>query len=183
MNGVDTIYAGRPMPTIYGGRPMPTVLAGASAPMPAIWPRTNGMCAAVVACCCKGPINVGPGEIATFSINWAPWLNTIPGYKVHAIASASLFDMMESPPVPPDPTIIKVTTSVPGADPVPVDNADVASLISLIPPFGTQVAIEAGLSARIGDQYKLNICITARDCDGRTSRQCDCFVIVISDCG
>lgn len=180
MNGPVTIFGGRPMGALYGGRPMPSLYGGQS---PAIWPRTNGMCAPVVACCCKGPVNIGPGEIAVLGINWGPWIGTIPTYKVHAIASASLIDMMESPPSPPDPDVIKVTTSVPGTDPVPVDNADVASMISLIPPMGTQVAIEVGLGARIGDQYRLNICVTARDCDGRTARQCDCWVITISDCG
>lgn len=183
MNGPTTIFAGRAVPSIYAGRAVPTTYAGQSGAMPAIWPRTNGMCAPVVSCCCKGPLNVGPGEMQVFPISWATWLSSIPDYKISAIASASLWDMMESPPVPADPAIVKVTSGVPGVDPVPVDNANVAGLISFIPPLGMQVAIEAGLGARIGDQFKLNVCVTARDCDGRTARQCDCFVIVISDCG
>lgn len=177
-----TIYGGRPMSGFYGGRPMPGSFAGQSSPMPAIWPRTNGMCAPVVSCCCKGPVNIGPGEIYTLAINWSPWLSTIEGFKLHSIASASLLDMMESPPLAADPDIIRVTTSVPGTDPDPLDNADVGSMISIIPPIGMIVAIEVSEDARIGDQYKLNICATARDCDGRTSRQCDCWVVVISAC-
>lgn len=181
-NGGSTIYAGRATNSIYTGRATPAIPAGAYAfPRGAVagWP-SQGLCAPPVQCCCKGPVNIAPGEIQSLVMQWATWLDSVPGYALNAVASASLWDMTTSPPQPANPDVIKVVSGG-GADEEP-DNSEVKSLVGLIPPYGTQVLIEASADAEIGAQYKLEICLVARDCDGRKIRQCDCVVIVIAEC-
>lgn len=183
------IYAGRASGTIYAGRATPG-LGGLGVGGPVgyaggrfdAWPypRGNGACAPVVPCCCKGPVQIAPGETQSIVLSWERWLNSVPGYQLNTVAEASLYDMTQSPPVPADDTVIKITSGIPGND--PTDNADAAGLVGLVPPFGSQVLIEAAKTAVIGAQYRLSICMIARDCDGRKIRQCDCVVIVIAEC-
>lgn len=181
----NTIFAGRATGSVFAGRATPTILAG---PDTAMFPRgttpgwpSQGICSPVQQCCCKGPVNVAPGEIQSIVLNWGRWIDSVPGYQLNTIDEVSLFDMSLTPPQPADPAVIKVVSGK-GDDPDPPDNSAAKGLAGLIPPYGTQVLIEAGATARIGAQYKLNICLIARDCDGRKIRQCDCVVITIAEC-
>lgn len=194
--GSVTLYAGRATGTIYAGGSRP-VYAGApwfpngfnSPSSPAAWGRSGGMCAPVTQCCCQGPINVAPGEIKSILLNWSPWIDDNPGYNLAKVASARLDDMTQGRPRPADPDVIKVTTGIPGEDPPVIDNADVASLVRVIPGNqaagtapGTQTIIDVSEDAQIGDQYKLTVCMWARDCNGSLIRQCDCVVLNIAEC-
>ena len=58
----------------------------------------------------------------------------------------------------------------------------VEEVISLMPPCATQVLIEAAPGATIGAQYRLSLCLVARDCEGRRIKMRDCVVIVIAEC-
>src|SRR5262245_1194497 len=146
------------------------------------WPRTGAMCAPIVQCCCKGPWSLAPGEIQPLIIDWSRWIASLPGYVANCIDTASLWDMTLAVPAPADPAIIKMTSGQESADPDPPDNSDVADLISLVPPSAVQVLISASEQAKIGAQYRLSLCLSARDCDGRRIRMCDCVVITIAEC-
>lgn len=183
----NTLYAGRATGSIFAGRATPALMAGTAADVAAFprgatmgWP-SQGICSPIQQCCCKGPVMIAPGEVRSITLNWGTWIDSVPGYQVNKIDSLSLIDVSLTPPQPADPDIIKVVSGK-GDDPDPPDNGDAADLAGLIPPYGTQVLIEVGATARIGAQYKLNICMIARDCDGRKIRQCDCVVITVAEC-
>jgi hypothetical protein len=96
--------------------------------------------------------------------------------------SASLWDMGTSPPQIADPAIIKITSGMIN-DPDPPDNSDVADLVSVMPPYGTQTLIAVAKDARVGALYRLDLCVVACDgCAGRKIRMCDCVVIAIAEC-
>lgn len=145
------------------------------------WPRPMGICQPLQQCCCAGPVSIAPGEVYPLMINWANWIENTPGFAIDSIYSASLSDPANAME-PADPDVIKVTTGIRGGDPDPPDNSDVADLISLVPPFGTLVLFEAAPDARLGAQYKLDLCLIAHDCDGRRIRQCQCLVLVVAEC-
>lgn len=177
MNG-GTIYAGRATPPMLVGRATGPLSVGAEDWSSMVMNR--GACAPIQRCCCAGPISVAPGEIRSVVLNWATWLDSVPGFQVNAVDEATLFDMTVNPPAPADPAKIKVVFD--RDDPDPPDNSDVASLVQLIPPYGTQTFVQVSDDATIGTQYRLNICLVARDCGGHPIRQCGCVVLVVAEC-
>jgi hypothetical protein len=179
MNG-GTIYSGRATPPLLAGRATGAIDTAGLTDWSAMV-MNRGACGPIQRCCCKGPVNVAPGEIRSVVMNWAMWIDSVPGFAANAVVEASLYDMTVNPPAPADPTKIKVVSGT-GDDPDPPDNSDVASLIALIPPYGTQAFVEVSDDATIGAQYRLNICLVARDCDGHKIRQCDCVVLVVAEC-
>jgi hypothetical protein len=76
--------------------------------------------------------------------------------------------MGKSPPQITNPDIIKITSGT-EKDPDPPDNGDAADLVALRPPFGTQTLISVSKDARIGQQFKLDICVVV--CDGCAGRK------------
>jgi len=177
---------GRTVSAMYGGRPVRAFALGNEDAMaslqPNIWPRPSGVCAPVRRCCCKGPWNIGPGEALPLSIVWSPFIDSLSGYVLHSVAVAELLDMHTTPPQPADPEMIKITTGIAADDPEDPDNSDVADLIAIIPPVATQAIIEVGEDTPINRQFRLNIAVNARDCDGHVITLRDCFVIVIAEC-
>lgn len=187
---MNSFIAGRSSGMINAGRSASSLLMGGG---PVGWtgsanwnnwpfPRSSGMCAPIVPCCCKGPVTIAPGEIAPIILNWGAWIDSVPGYSLNTVAEATLYDMTVVPPAPADEDIIHITSGIGLGDDPPPDNADGAGFVGLIPPYGTQVLIAVSNDARIGAQYRLTICMIARDCDGRKIRQCDCVVITIAEC-
>lgn len=136
---------------------------------------------APVQCCCKGPWSIGPGETQPLVLEWSRWLGSVPGYNLNAVTAAALMDMTVNPPVPANAAEIKIVSGM-GDDPVPPDNANAAALAGLIPPNFTQTLIEVGPDTAIGKQYRFNIAVTARDCDGRKITMQDCVMVVIAQC-
>lgn len=190
-NGTASVYVSRAARTVFAGRPVTPLYGGVESPQfgyasrdfaPWPWPGIGGVCRPIVQCCCKGPVTIAPGEIAPIVIDWGQWLNSLQGlgYQIDSVASASLLDPTENME-PADPDVIKVVSGR-NTDPDPPDNSDVAGLISLAPPYGTVALIEVAPDARIGAQYKLDICCVAHDCDGRKIRKCDCVVITVAEC-
>jgi hypothetical protein len=179
-----TIYAGRAPAMLYGGRSVSSL--SASMQSLASWSRGHGLCVPTVQCCCKGPWTIAPGEQLALTITWANWLADPNGgpplYFMNKVDEASLYDMTSGRPTPADPEEIRVVTGIAADDPDEFDNADVADLINLRPPFATEVFILASKDARIGSQYRLSMCVLARDCEGRLQRMCDCFVITVAEC-
>lgn len=178
------ILAGRSSGTIYAGRASAPVTVGQlqvpsiSAPL---W-RSGGACLPIPQCCCKGPVTIAPGETALIPLNWATWVDSTQ-YNIYSVDEATLYDMSESPPVPADPDVIKITTGINGSDPAVVDNADAADLVKVIPPYGTNLMISVARDAVIGKQYKLTVCVLAcSGCDPGKLRQCDCVVITVAEC-
>jgi hypothetical protein len=180
--GVNSVFTGRAVPTVNGG------VAGSAfgyasrdfAPWP--WPRLAGACKPIVQCCCAGPVNIAPGEVQPIIMNWGAWIESLQGleYRLDSILALSLLDPAENMQAA-DAGIIKIISGRDG-DPDPPDNTEAAQLASLAPPYGVQVLIEVAPDARIGAQYKLDICVGAHDCDGRKIRQCSCVVITIAEC-
>lgn len=140
------------------------------------------MYCAPVQCCCKGPWSIGPGETMPMIMDWSRWLASVPGYNLNEVTKAELLDMMVTPVIPADPAKLKVTTGIVGDDPDPPNNADVAELVDVLPPTATQALFTAGADATIGSQYRFNISVTARDCDGRKITAVDCVMVVIAQC-
>jgi hypothetical protein len=136
---------------------------------------------APIQCCCKGPWSIGPGERLPLVMDWSRWLASVPGYNLSSVASAALMDMTVNPPVPANATEIKVVSGM-GDDPEPPDNGNAAALVGLIPPVGTQTLFEVDSNTPIGKQYRFNIAVTARDCDGRKITMQDCVMVVIAQC-
>lgn len=139
------------------------------------------MICAPVQCCCKGPWTIGPGETLPLILDWSRWLNSIGGYNMNVVSKASLTDIIASPQVAADPLKIRVIAGN-GETPDPADNSDVASVVNLMPPAATSAMIEVAPDATIGAQYRFDICLTARDCDGRKATMCDCVMVVIQQC-
>jgi len=146
----------------------------------AMWPRSPALCAPQAQCCCKGPWQIGPGERQPLFMDLTNWINGVPGYNLNAVESASLWDMNKAPPAVADPDVIKVISGLDDSE--TPDNEHAEDFISISPPCAAQAVIEAAPDARIGSQYKLDICFIARDCDGRKIRLCDCIVITIAEC-
>src|SRR5215471_6117480 len=140
----------------------------------AMWPRPAS-CLPPVQCCCGGPWILPPGEAQPLIMDWSGWLAKVPGFNLNMVESASLWDMSKAPPVIADPAKIKLLSGT-DDDETP-DNDDGAHFVSLIPPCAGQVLVEAAPNLAIGGQYKLDLCVVARDCDGRRIRKCDCVVI------
>jgi hypothetical protein len=148
------------------------------------WPRTGAMCAPLVQCCCKGPWTIAPGEVQSLLMNWRAWLTSesAQGFNMYEVHSAALWDMGRSPPRIADPDIIKITSGTANDPDIP-DNSAAAALVSVLPPYGTQALVEVSRDARIGQQFKLEICVVACDgCAGRKIRMCDCVVVVVAEC-
>src|SRR5262249_43975822 len=104
------------------------------------------------------------------------------GFNLYEVHSSSLWDMGKSPPQTANPAIIKITSGMIN-DPDPPDNSDVADLVSVMPPYGTQTLIAVAKDARVGALYRLDLCVVACDgCAGRKIRMCDCVVIAIAKC-
>lgn len=179
---------GRAAGNVYMGRAAPTLSMGTwSSPAPTLYngywsgQRMHGMCAPVLECCCAGPVNVAPGAVRPVIMNWGRWIESLPEYSLEEVVSASLIDMRLAPPAPADPDIIKVVTGKENDGTTP-DNEDAHGFIDVLPPYGTLALIEASRDAQIGHQYKLDICVTARNCRGRVLRECGCVVITIAEC-
>jgi hypothetical protein len=136
---------------------------------------------APIQCCCKGPWNIGPGETLPMVLDWSRWLASVPGYNINEVKSAALMDMTVNPPVPADAAVIKIVSGM-GDDPDPPDNNDAADLVGLIPPTATQALFEVAPDAAIGKQFRFNIAVTARDCDGRKITMQDCVMVVVAQC-
>jgi len=180
MNGNGPLSAGRAIGGLAVGRavqPLMSSWAGGSA-----FPLTSGVCGPVPQCCCVGPWNIKPGETQPLALQWQRWIDSVPGYVLHKVLDASLYDMTVNPPVPADPEIIKVISTDYDNEGDDIDNADVGDMIELLPPYVTHTRVEVGLEARIGSQFRLNLAVAARDCDGRRIVMRDCVVIVVSEC-
>lgn len=136
---------------------------------------------APIQCCCKGPWSIGPGETLPMVLDWSRWLASVPGYNLNAVTSAALMDMTVNPPVAANPDEIKIVSGM-GTDPDPPDNGDAADLVGLIPPTATQALFEVAPATAIGKQYRFNIAVTARDCDGRKITMQDCVMVVVAQC-
>lgn len=180
------ILAGRSSGTIYAGRASAPITVG-QLQVPSItapaW-RAGGACLPIPQCCCKGPVTVSPGETRLIMLNWASEVDsTEPPFAVYSVDEASLYDMSESPPVPANPDVIKISTGIGGTDPPVIDNSDAASLVKIRPPYGTNLMITVAPDAMIGKQYKLTICVLAcSGCDPGKSRWCDCVVLRVAEC-
>lgn len=187
VNGA-AIYAGRSPAALYGGRSIAPLFSTPTVNSTLNWTRQgNSLCIPRPQCCCKGPFNIAPGEQLSLPINWAAWLQNPdpsqpPLYNMNKVASADFFDMLASPPAPANPDIIKVVSGIAVDDPPLFDNADVSDLILLRPPYFTEVFIEASDDAVVGSQYRLRMCLIARDCEGHVQRMCDCFVVTVAEC-
>lgn len=179
MNG-NTFAGGRPVSGLYGGRAVSPVLSSWAGDGGA-WPGNATACGARPRCCCKGPWTIGPGETLPLVLQWQRWIDSVPGYALSKVVETSLFDMTVNPPVAADPEIIKIVSGTDDSTEEP-DNEDAADLIGLIPPYATQALVAVGDAARIGAQFRLNIAVTARDCDGRRITMRDCVAIVIAEC-
>src|SRR5262245_13240735 len=182
----QTIYTGRAVTSIFGGRALSNLqgLGGqglGTMPGPASWPRTGAMCAPIQQCCCKGPWTIAPGETQPLIMDWSPWVTSALGCQINKVDTEPSWDMNVSPPAPAPPGVIKIVSGMSG-DPEPPNNSEAAALLGLIPPYGVQALIEVGEGAAIGAQYRLSLCLIARDCDGRKIKQCDCVVITIAEC-
>ena len=180
------LSGGRAVGAFYGGRAVTSFRSGAAASSittdVSTWPR-SGACGPPVQCCCKGSWNIGPGERLPLIVAWSPLINSVPGYTLSDVSSASLMDMNAQPIVPADPEIIKVTSGKAGVDETELDNEDVSDQITISPTFvTTQAIIEVSPKASVGKMYRLNICVMARDCEGHDIRMCDCYVISIAQC-
>ena len=124
---------------------------------------------------------IGPGECLPLVLDWSQWLSALPGYNLNKVAEMSLFDMTVNPARPADPDIITVVSGT-GDDPEEPDNADLADLVSLIPPTAMQVLVEVSKGAAIGAQFRLNLAVCARECEGRKITMRDCVIITIAEC-
>jgi hypothetical protein len=144
----------------------------------AMWPRSP-LCQPIQQCCCK-LWTLAPGNRQPLLMDWTQWLTSVPGYGLNAVESATLWDVGKAPPVVADPAKIKIVSGT-DDDETP-DNDDAALFVSLIPPCAAQVLVEAAPNVPLGQQFKFDICIIARDCDGRRLRKCDCVVITMQEC-
>jgi hypothetical protein len=141
------------------------------------------MLCAPIQCCCKGPWTIGPGETQPLTLDWSRWLNSsaMGGFTLNAVSSASLVDMTAHPPQPADPDDIRIVSGL-GDDAEP-DNAEAKGLVNLLPAYAaTQIMIAVAEDVRVGSQYRLNLAVTARDCDGRRATMRDCVMIVVAEC-
>ena len=86
------------------------------------WPRTGAMCAPLIQCCCKGPWTIAPGEVQSLLMNWRAWLTSesVQGFNLYEVYSASLWDMGKSAPQIANPAVIKITSGTEN-DPDPPD--------------------------------------------------------------
>jgi len=113
-------------------------------------------------------------------MDWSGWLSKVQGFNLSMVESASLWDMSKAPPVIADHAKIRLLSGM--DDDETSDNDDAAHFVSLVPPCAAMVLVEASPDAVISTQYKLDVCLIARDCDGRRIRKCDCVVITIAEC-
>jgi len=170
--------------SIFAGRAIASVNAGRAIGQVAMFPAASvrgGLCSPVPQCCCKGPWYIGPGETQPLGAFWDLWLKSIPGFNLAKVLDASLYDMMLNPPGPADPDIIKLLVGADDDDDE-IDNGDVASAIRIVPPTQTTAFVQVGLDARINSQFRLNIALKARNCDGDPAIIRDCIVITVAEC-
>jgi|GEM_PF-2123424 len=172
------------------GRPVGGLAAGrAVGPLVGSW-AGGGFCPPVPQCCCVGPWTIKPGETQPLVLQWQRWIDSVPGYIVNKVTSADLYDMTVNPPGPADPELIWLETDAEdensdsngGNDDIDNPNVDVAGAINIQPPYVTHTRVSVALEAPIGKQFRLNLAVTARDCDGRKITMRDCVVIVVSEC-
>ena len=130
-------------------------------------------------------------------LDWSRWLASVPGYNLNAVASATLMDMTVTPPSIANESEICIVTGMepdvrinPLSDPIatpqiaidPSRNAHGDVATAILPPVATQTLFKVGDKTAIGKQYRFNISVTARDCDGRRITQTDCVMVVIAQC-
>jgi len=179
MANSSTIAGGRPVSVLNGGRSVATVVTS-WASNEVGWPRTGAMCAPVQPCCCKGPWEIGPGETLPLTMLWQRWIDSVPGYTLNKVTEASLLDVNVNPERPADPDVIKLVSGT--DDDEEADNEDATDFVGIIPPYLTHTLVAVSPDARIGQQFRFNLAVTARDCDGRKITMRDCVVIVIAEC-
>lgn len=126
------------------------------------------------ACNCH-PWSIGSGETWPLRIDWTAWLASIPGYQMFGVPSITIENLNVSPATSADPEEIDTVPSYLGEQVPP----DVAT--RFVGPMRniSETLIAVGADVQVGRLYRLNINVSAKDCDNRVVNIKDCVFIRI----
>jgi hypothetical protein len=134
------------------------------------------ICAPATSCCCDD-WTISPGLTLPLFIDWSVWLASLPGYKLNAIAKVTLCKVANPIVAAPDYEIALVS----GREPPPATgNPGWTEILN----NGTVTLniIKAGDDVAIGNLYRLDLTVNARDCDSRVLVLKYCVSIYIVSC-
>jgi hypothetical protein len=129
-----------------------------------------------VACCCE-EWTIAPGLTLPLYIDWSTWLAQLPGYKLTTVAAATLSKIGAVVEPAPSSEIELVS----GRDPPPA-NAHPGFTEILSDGTVTLNIVDAAETVPVGNLYRLDLAVYARDCDGRTIALKFCVSIYITSC-
>lgn len=132
------------------------------------------LCQPVNPCPCQN-WTIAPGDTLPLTIDWSGWLATVPGFSLNSVATVELLDLNVNPPAPADEDDIAIVS---GMDVDPTNGEP--GFTQIIAGVATQLLIQADKDVPVGQAYRLNIQINARDCNGRKISVWDCVFISIS---
>lgn len=131
---------------------------------------------APVACCCD-EWTIGPGLTLPLYIDWSIWLASLSGFKLNSITAADL-TKIANPAVPAPPEELELVS---GRDPPPTSGNPGFTEI-LANGTVTLNIVQAGADVTVGNLYRLDLTVSARDCDCRTIVLKYCVTIYIVAC-
>jgi hypothetical protein len=134
------------------------------------------ICVPPTACCCE-EWTIAPGLTLPLYCDWSLTLAQLPGYKLVEVAVAAL-TKIGNPNVPAPSTEIELVSGLnpPPSNPWP-GYTEILSAGTV-----TLNMIDAADAVTVGNLYRLDLTVYARDCDGRTSVLKACVSIYITSC-
>lgn len=131
---------------------------------------------APVQCCCD-EWTTAPGLTLPLFIDWSIWLASLPGFKLTEVAAAEL-SKIANPVVPAPPEELDlVSGKTPPPSPAPPGFTELLSNGTV-----TLNIVQAGAAVPVGNLYRLDLTVNARDCDGRVIVLKYCVTIYIVAC-
>lgn len=132
------------------------------------------ICAPINPCPCH-PWQIGPGETLPLIIDWSAFLQSVPGYALHSVASASISDLNVAPVAPVDPDLVDTVPTIETAMPWSGDNPPV----KIIQGVATESLISVTDDVAIGQVFRYDIAVNLKGCDGRVLKVKECVFIQV----
>jgi len=131
-------------------------------------------CSPYPACTCM-MWEVRPGETVPMQIDWTGLLASVDGFGLSSIESATLSNMMVSPPAPADMTEIELVSG----HATPPANAWPGNTVITGENRMTVNMIKTGANLAVGKVFRFDISLGLTDCNGRKMVVNDCVSISV----
>lgn len=124
--------------------------------------------------CCVGTAYIKPGEQSQVILDFSYWLAANAGFTL-------------APQFPATLTFQKYTTE--GLVPVPAGELTTVPDYEDFPATATQIKgnelriiVLVDQDVTLNSQFRIDVMVTARDCDARIITKKECFLVQVSDC-